>query len=354
MNDELDAVRAFARSVKADNGPAPAELRDHVLKQLPPQRKTLKTNHKRRSLMPLAGSLTAAAAATAVIITASGGFSPGTGATSRAGQSPDVVTAGGDGHREAVRILLAAATTARTRDTTAPDASAYVYTRTKEHYVGVTHGADGPYRAGDDVREAWLSVDGKHPSAVTPTGCKTLITLEGLCTGKAFHPDRLPHCDLQPAYDADAPATGQEMLTYLLGIGKIGSQPKTNYIFKQAEALLAERWVTGPVRAAVYDALATLPDIEVVKGVNSITGQSGVAVAYVDADHYRHELLMDPETYDLLGTREITLRKLDNLAAGSVMYERSIITSQVVPTLGVRPDGSSRKVIMPKPDRDLK
>ncbi len=105
------------------------------------------------------------------------------------------------------------------------------------------------------------------------------------------------------------------MLTDLLGIGKIGSQPRTDYVFKQAEVLLAERWVTGPVRAAVYDALATLPDVEVVKGVKSITGQSGVALAYVDTDHYRHELLMDPKTYDLLGTREITLCKLDNLAA---------------------------------------
>ncbi len=143
------------------------------------------------------------------------------------------------------------------------------------------------------------------PSSHTPTsgsdpGALPPLTLKGLCTEKAFHQERLPHCDLQPAYDA----------------------------------------------------LATLPDVEVVKGVKSITGQSGVALAYVDTDHYRHELLMDPKTYDLLGTREITLRKLDNLAAGSVMDERGIMNSQVVPTLGVRPDGSGRKVIMPKPDDD--
>ncbi len=34
------------------------------------------------------------------------------------------------------------------------------------------------------------------------------------------------------------------------------------------------------------------------------------------------------------------------------MDERGIMNSQVVPTLGVRPDGTSRKVIMPKPDDD--
>ena len=104
-----------------------------------------------------------------------------------------------------------------------------------------------------------------------------------------------------------------------------------------------ERMLPAASRAAVFEALATIPDTFVVADVVTVTGASGVAVARVDAkQRNREELIFDPTTHELIGGREIFLGTVGARQKEAVMYSAGVIERGIVKRVRLRPDGTVR------------
>lgn len=80
---------------------------------------------------------------------------------------------------------------------------------------------------------------------------------------------------------------------------------------KEAEALgwIADTLRTGLVdadlRAALYEAAAEIPGVEVVDRAATLDGRSGIAVGHTDDGGVRQDLIIDPKTGLLIGERRV-------------------------------------------------
>lgn len=102
-----------------------------------------------------------------------------------------------------------------------------------------------------------------------------------------------------------------------------------------AADLLRSGLVPADLRAALYRALATLPDIDMVDRAVTLDGQAGVALGMQD-EQFRQDIIIDPATGAFIGEREVALDDVDDIPAGTVMSSTSLTTA-VVDTLGGTP-----------------
>lgn len=102
-----------------------------------------------------------------------------------------------------------------------------------------------------------------------------------------------------------------------------------------AADLLRSGLVPADLRAALYRALATLPDIDMVDTAINLDGLAGVALGMQDGQ-VRQDIIIDPATGAFIGEREVALEDLDEIPTGTVMSSTSLTTA-VVDTLGATP-----------------
>jgi RNA polymerase sigma-70 factor (ECF subfamily) len=237
------------------------------------------------------------------------------------------------------QVLLAAASRARSEPTLVPDPDAFIYTR-ERHKGWSTSVHRRPHVEESDV-ETWWSVDGTGGVMVAGwIGPDVADMMVAPCA------DQRTTC-WDPGYVTDLPTDPAEMLAYLTPDPAMEwNEPAT--VFDSAWDLLQERMVPPEARAAIFEALATLPEHEVITGVETATGEIGTAVGYnwrsepEAAPAYRSELVFDPETHALIGSRWVDVKGDQELGIppGSATLNVAIIEQAVVPELRVRPDGS--------------
>ncbi len=317
--------------------------------------------------------LVAAAALAGIVATVSGPF--------------DSLTPGGDGisvpradpralvgdqpvvNLGARTILLAAAEQAGKERSTVPAGSSFVYTR----FTGVGWETNQKGKEGtvNWVDEAWYSVDAKHRGL-------RLHTQDGFSRGNDAAPIGTcpgpviqdvqnqgfgdPYCE-GPGYVADFPTEAGAALKYLRQPrawfqwtpfldgqpGSAAQRATDDEVFLNAWLLLRDHQLSPASRAAIFKALAALPGMQVVPEVTAADGRVGVAVVRVDkpADDGsvgRQEVIFDRNDHTIIGYRTV----LNDPARGikdRVGANIAVAEKVIVPTFGVRPDGSKAKLV---------
>ena len=99
--------------------------------------------------------------------------------------------------------------------------------------------------------------------------------------------------------------------------------------------LLRSGLVPADLRATAYQAVALIPGVTVTAGSATLDGNTGVAFGLVEkSTGIRSDLVVAPDTGDLIGEREVTTRAVDQLPANITSYWTSVTTTVVdrVPT----------------------
>jgi len=110
-------------------------------------------------------------------------------------------------------------------------------------------------------------------------------------------------------------------------------------IFQLIGDALRETISTPQQRAALYEAAARVPGIELIGNIADRIGRRCVAVTVPSEDDtQRLELLLDPRTFDLLGEEETVLEgNAFGYPAGTVIGYATYLTSQLVGSDHTRP-----------------
>ncbi|MCP2327009.1 hypothetical protein HDA40_005516 [Hamadaea flava] len=306
MNDE-DLDRGVRLALVPAMQPT-GELRRRVLGQLAEAGSSPEGSRRAgRPLMALGFALAAAAAVVAVQVLP-GGSTGGTRAY-------------------AAGVLHDAAVVAASQDGAAPEGDQFVFTETM---------AAAPARSGSTttvLTRIWRSADGASDGLVwtqVPNAQgRTQVPLPGCRDGKArsWLPDGQLSatadraCVAEPGFAAQLPANASAMTDYVRSLGPD--------VFAQVVTLLSTSYLTGPMRAALFDALAGLPDLHVIERVDDSAGRSGVAV-YQGESQAALALIFDPATKQLLGWQVVG-------SASVQLRSTAILRQAVVDTAGQLP-----------------
>lgn len=107
-------------------------------------------------------------------------------------------------------------------------------------------------------------------------------------------------------------------------------------VFHIVQGIVMNHVVPPQTRATLFEATAQIPGITVVQNAKlPVTGERGVAVAFAHSGD-REELVFDPETYELLGSRTVALEDTESYGAGTVLGSTAILEKGFVDELGER------------------
>jgi hypothetical protein len=103
-----------------------------------------------------------------------------------------------------------------------------------------------------------------------------------------------------------------------------------------AQHALRESPQTPRLRATLYRALALVPGVQLLGNVHDRLGRAAVGVAFTEHTGLRQELLLDPETAEVLNERQVVAHPVEGLAAPvgtaieDVVYTRRAVTDATV------------------------
>jgi hypothetical protein len=142
-------------------------------------------------------------------------------------------------------------------------------------------------------------------------------------------------------HSRDEIPTDPTALAALVARGAQGTKNPLPYEeFQVIEAVLRFAPLSGAQTAAFYQVLASLPGIELVGPAKDSLGREGTAFAVDRGDPTRDELILDPQTGRLLGSRT-TLTRPDaaypGAPAGTVLGYETIVSTGVVDSTDARP-----------------
>lgn len=89
------------------------------------------------------------------------------------------------------------------------------------------------------------------------------------------------------------------------------------------------------VRAALYEALTTVPGLEITEEEATLDGRVGTALGIEDGTQ-RQEIIIDPDTGEFIGERAVLSEGSGDLPEGTVLNHSSVTTA-VVDDAGDRP-----------------
>jgi hypothetical protein len=94
-----------------------------------------------------------------------------------------------------------------------------------------------------------------------------------------------------------------------------------------------------PLPATLYEVAARIPGVQLVGAVRDPAGRRGVAVALVDEQGIRSELVFDPETSALLAERDVLAERVPkpDAAPGTMIGHTTYLETAVVGSTSERP-----------------
>jgi hypothetical protein len=116
-----------------------------------------------------------------------------------------------------------------------------------------------------------------------------------------------------------------------------GPVPDAQLPAERAVHLLDSGLVPPDLRAALYRALALLPDLAVTARAVTLNGRTGLAIGVDDwMSDLRQDIVVDPATGSYLGDRSVCPKPGNGLPANTVIAETAVSTA-VVPAIGTTP-----------------
>ncbi|ONK13307.1 CU044_5270 family protein [Streptomyces sp. MP131-18] len=109
--------------------------------------------------------------------------------------------------------------------------------------------------------------------------------------------------------------------------------------FVLAGDLLRAPLMPPDVGAALFGALARIPDVLVVPHAVDAAGRDAIAVVRYDSYNpgLREELMFDKDTLELIGSRSVATQATDTIEAGQVLHTMAVLERAVVDEDGERP-----------------
>lgn len=297
--DDLQLVREFGADTPLPDAAAVASARADLLAGMGKDRHRLRLGMIGGSTVGIA----AAAAAVAVIMGSTPEPSPQAappGIDTSAVDRPAVETPA-----DASRVLLMAATAARSQPDVQPRPDQFVYVRT-----GFPDGG---------VREFWGSVDGTRDGLIKQGG--ESIPMPGCRDGRAQAikgteplPGVTEECVVSPAYRPDLPTTVDGMLSYL-DANASGMPGDVNARGKDVLFLISESYLRPAARAALYEAAARVPGLQTVPNAKDGAGRPGIGITWPvpkgsSKEAQQPVVVFDAETYAYLGTDYDSVQRL--------------------------------------------
>jgi hypothetical protein len=107
-----------------------------------------------------------------------------------------------------------------------------------------------------------------------------------------------------------------------------GGNPPDQQAWNDVSDMLGSPLLPPKLAAALFRVAATIPGTTIVKGVRDAAGRPGVAVGR-GAD----QLILDPQTYQLLGSRAVLKERIRGGPAKTVVSSTSILSVKIVSSL---------------------
>ncbi len=227
----------------------------------------------------------------------------------------------------------------------------FFYVRTVRKQAASAHGSDGellqelwvPYDQQGDWFQRRSAVTGQVQGGPDPDangGVEELTAAGGELDGPTEYP-----WVATPAAIADLPTDPAELYALLDADGERGGHGVTEPTAVAAAKLVnllahpSGAILPADVRAAAYRTLGYLPGLIVTEGVLTHDGRSAVALgvdATAEGGGYRGEVLVDPATGQIVGSRYIAFGGYGGYPDGTA-YGQSAVTLAVATASGVRP-----------------
>jgi len=257
------------------------------------------------------------------------------------------------------QVLRGAAAVAATQPAEPPPGPGqYFYTRSREAYL-TTVGYNPRCRArpthpcevtkewsalSPRIRQTWIAANGAGRARVVSTKPEFLTAGQR----RAWKAAGSPHLSSgqvedfaltgQPFLDTSKLPTRPKALRKLIEARKIplvDGPPGEAETFTLIGDMLRNTYLPPAFRAALYRAVAELPEVELLGQVKDPVGRTGIGVAFTKGS-VTHELIFDPETSALLGEREVAARRIPefHVPAGTETGSTAYLELKLVDSLG--------------------
>jgi hypothetical protein len=341
---DLDLVRAALPAPRLSDDDL-ARLRAAALRSLA----TPDRNPMPRRVVFVAAAVAVVVGAGATVAVLSGGDNPaGTAVSPPSGQAPLV---GADASAHDVLVTLAAHTEGLTPLTVRPDQFVYSHTRGQNvNGIVLDDAGDEAQVISESDTATWFAADGLRMVRIEQTmNINARPLTEQDARKLAEHGKKVPAQSTmvlpdpnangdpkrelptgptpEPGVDnptlswvAGLPTDPEQLLAVFRAAGGTSTKHDTDYLtYKTAVsfAARADTLLTPAGRTALYQAIALLPGIERTPGQVDLAGRAGVAVGRT-AEGVRYEIILDPVTSRVLGTRMVAVA-LPGVPAGTVL-----------------------------------
>ena len=129
---------------------------------------------------------------------------------------------------------------------------------------------------------------------------------------------------------AAMPSDPADLLSYFYATSAGGSNSPEEDALSRISDVLRSGLAPAELRAALYRAIAMIPDVTVVERSATLNGQVGVAIGRQDPTRdYRQDLIVDPATGLLIGERQVQVTADANVPANTVIGWTSVMTAVV-------------------------
>ncbi|MFY9713502.1 MAG: hypothetical protein WAK00_08505 [Microbacterium sp.] len=130
-------------------------------------------------------------------------------------------------------------------------------------------------------------------------------------------------------YDA-LPRDPRQLLDKIYELNEDAGQSRDGEALEWITTALRRGTAPADFRAALYKAAAEIPGVEITEDQATLNGTTGIAIGRVEtASNTRYDIIIDPETGQFIGERQITLDGYAGMPAGTTTGWTTVTTSVV-------------------------